>query len=45
MNKHKIPAELRQKWLDKSNSNDFNEMPRETIQKLIDYLISKQTKE
>jgi KaiC/GvpD/RAD55 family RecA-like ATPase len=45
MNKHKIPAELRQKWLDKSNSNDFNEMPRETVQKLIDYLISKQTKE
>ena len=45
MNQHKIPAELRQKWLDKSNSETFSEMPRDSIQKLIDYLISKQSKE
>jgi hypothetical protein len=45
MNQHKIPAELRQKWLDKAGSETFSEMPRDSIQKLIDYLISKQSKE
>jgi len=41
---NKIPTEMRQKWLDKSSSETFSEMPKESIQKLIDYLISKQTK-
>jgi hypothetical protein len=45
MNQYKIPAEMRQKWLDKANSETFSEMPRDTIKKIIDYLISKSSAE
>lgn len=38
---HKISLEVRQKWLDKSNSKTFSEMPSESIQKCIDFLVSK----
>lgn len=37
----KVPEETSQKWLDKSNSDRFEEMPKEAIQKCIDYLKSK----
>lgn len=37
----KIPPEMKQKWLDKSESETFSEMPRDTIQKCIDFLNSK----
>lgn len=37
----KIPVEMKQKWLDKSESESFSEMPRDTIQKCIDFLNSK----
>ena len=37
----KISADIKQKWLDKSNAETFDEMPRGTIQKCIEHLISK----
>lgn len=37
----KIPDEIIQKWLDKSNSEKLDEMKTEDIQKCIDYLESK----
>lgn len=37
----KIPEEIWQKWLDKANSERFEEMPFETIQKCIEHLKSK----
>jgi DNA polymerase III delta prime subunit len=37
----KIPEETYQKWLDKSNSEKFEEMPTDSIQKCIDHLKSK----
>jgi len=37
----KVPEETSQKWLDKSNSDRFDEMPKDAIQKCIDYLKSK----
>ena len=37
----KISHETIQKWLDKSNSQDFSEMPKESIQKCINHLLSK----
>lgn len=37
----KIPEETYQKWLDKSNSEQWEEMPRQSIQKCIDHLKSK----
>ncbi len=37
----KVPSETYQKWLDKSGSDTWEEMPREAIQKCIDYLMSK----
>ena len=36
----KIPEETSQKWLDKSNSEKFEEMPRDSIQKCINHLKS-----
>lgn len=38
---HKISPEVKQKWLDKSNSQNLGEMPKESIQKCIDFLLSK----
>lgn len=37
----KVPQEISQKWLDKSNSDRWEEMPKDAIQKCIDYLNSK----
>jgi len=34
----KVPEEVYQKWLDKSNSEKWEEMPKDAIQKCIDYL-------
>lgn len=34
----KIPEDVWQKWLDKSNSDNWAEMPKDSIQKCIDYL-------
>lgn len=36
----KYPEEMSQKWLDKANSDKFDEMPFDAIQKCIDYLKS-----
>lgn len=36
-----LPEEIWQKWLDKANSEKFEEMPCDTIEKCIDYLKSK----
>jgi adenosyl cobinamide kinase/adenosyl cobinamide phosphate guanylyltransferase len=40
LNLMKIPEETSQKWLDKSNSEKFEEMPRDSIQKCINHLKS-----
>ena len=37
----KVPSDVYQKWLDKSGSDEWEEMPRDAIQKCIDYLQSK----
>lgn len=37
----KVSEETWQKWLDKSNSEQFSEMPQASIQKCIDHLLSK----
>ena len=37
----KVPEETYIKWLDKSNSEDWKEMPQDAIQKCIDYLNKK----
>jgi len=37
----KVPEETYRKWLDKSNSEKWEEMPRDAIQKCIDFLKSK----
>ncbi len=37
----KVPVEISQKWLDKSCSEKWEEMPRDAIQKCIEYLSSK----
>lgn len=37
----KVPQEVIQKWLDKSGSERYEEMPKDAIQKCIDYLSSK----
>ncbi|CAK0742232.1 conserved hypothetical protein [Gammaproteobacteria bacterium] len=37
----KVPIEIYQKWLDKSCSEKWDEMPKEAIQKCIDHLSSK----
>ncbi len=37
----KVPTETYQKWLDKSCSEKWDEMPRDAIQKCIDYLSKK----
>jgi AAA domain len=37
----KVPEEVSQKWLDKSGSEKWEEMPKEAIQKCIDHLESK----
>lgn len=37
----KVPSDVYQKWLDKSNSEQFEEMPREAMQKCIEHLQSK----
>lgn len=37
----KVPEEISQKWLDKSSSEKWEEMPRDAIQKCIDHLKSK----
>lgn len=37
----KVAPEITQKWLDKTNSDKFEEMPQEAIQKCIDLLKSK----
>ena len=37
----KVPEEVSQKWLDKSSSEKWEEMPKDAIQKCIDYLQSK----
>ncbi|HEY2811778.1 MAG TPA: AAA family ATPase [Rhabdochlamydiaceae bacterium] len=37
----KVPEEVYQKWLDKSNSERWEEMPMDAIQKCIDFLNSK----
>jgi hypothetical protein len=42
---NRIFPDVQRKWLDKAGSETFSEMPRDSIQKLIDYLISKQSKE
>jgi hypothetical protein len=36
----KVPEESSQKWLDKNNSEKWEEMPKDAIQKCIDYLKS-----
>lgn len=37
----KVPIEVYQKWLDKASSEKWEEMPKDAIQKCIDYLTSK----
>jgi hypothetical protein len=37
----KVPEEIYQKWLDKANSEKWEEMPRDAIQKCIEYLTQK----
>lgn len=37
----KVPEDVYQKWLDKGSSEKWEEMPRDSIQKCIDYLNSK----
>ncbi len=37
----KVPEEMWKKWLDKSNSESWGEMPKDSIQKCIDFLQSK----
>lgn len=37
----KVPEEISQKWLDKSSSEKWDEMPRDAIQKCIEHLRSK----
>lgn len=37
----KIPPEVSDKWLEKNNAEDFDEMSKESIQKIIDHLKSK----
>jgi hypothetical protein len=37
----KVPEELYQKWLDKANSESFEDMQKDSIQKCIDHLTSK----
>lgn len=37
----KVPSEVYQKWLDKSGSETWEEMPKDAIQKCIDFLTSK----
>ena len=37
----KVPEEISQKWLDKSSSEKWDEMPKDAIQKCIDHLRSK----
>ncbi len=37
----KVPEEMWSKWLDKGNSETWSEMPKESIQKCIDFLQSK----
>ncbi len=37
----KVPEEVSRKWLDKSSSEKWEEMPTDAIQKCIDYLTSK----
>lgn len=37
----KVPSDMYQKWLDKATSEGFEEMPRDAIQKCIDFLTSK----
>lgn len=37
----KVPEEISQKWLDKSSSEKWEEMPKDAIQKCIDHLKSK----
>jgi hypothetical protein len=37
----KVPDEICQKWLDKSSSEKWEEMPRDAIQKCIDHLRNK----
>lgn len=37
----KIPTEISQKWLDKAGSEKWEEMPKDAIQKCIDFLQSK----
>lgn len=37
----KVPEDLFQKWLDKANSEKWEEMPKDAIQKCIDHLKSK----
>jgi hypothetical protein len=37
----KVPSDTYQKWLDKSGSTEFEEMPRDAIQKCIDFLSKK----
>lgn len=37
----KVPVEVSQKWLDKSSSEKWEEMPTDAIQKCIDYLAKK----
>lgn len=37
----KVPEEISQKWLDKSSSEKWEEMPKDAIQKCIDHLNSK----
>jgi hypothetical protein len=37
----KVPSEIYQKWLDKSGSDTWEDMPRDAIQKCIDHLKSK----
>jgi hypothetical protein len=39
---NKIMPDVQRKWLDKSGSENFNEMPRDIIQKIIDHLTVKQ---
>lgn len=40
----KVSADVVKKWLDKSNAETFAEMPRDSIQKCIDYLAAKEPK-
>jgi len=37
----KVPVDVSQKWLDKSGSEKWEEMPQDAIQKCIDFLTSK----